>query len=155
QPNETWASRYHPGFGAAVRFLMESSETREVERAEREQQRQRLLEAQREQEKARFQARYAWRMLAVGIAAVVLILGFAVLAIYQAREATEEKNRADNELQKAQTTEARYLAALARQRRKSGDAGTAILLALEALSNNATGAKRRHAPEVELQLDGA
>ena len=51
EPNETWASRYHPGFAAAMQFLTESRETREAERAERQRQRQRELDA--EHEKAR------------------------------------------------------------------------------------------------------
>jgi Tol biopolymer transport system component len=171
QPNETWASRYHPGFASAMGFLAESSEAREAERAEREQQRQREREAQRKQEKAEVQARYARRMrLAAWFSASLALfaVGFAVTA-YKAKQAAEvakqaaevanldaqkQKERADNELHRAQTTEALYLASLARQRRTTGDAGTAILLALEAL-DIATGTTRRNAPEVVLQLDGA
>lgn len=41
QPTETWAARYHAGFTAAMRFLTESSEAREVEQMERRQQRRR------------------------------------------------------------------------------------------------------------------
>ena len=41
QPTETWATRYHAGFAAAMRFLTESSEAREVERTEQQQQRRR------------------------------------------------------------------------------------------------------------------
>ena len=59
-PNESWASRYHPGFAAAMDFLTQSSEAREAERTERQQQRQRELEAAKE--KAEAQARYARRM---------------------------------------------------------------------------------------------
>src|SRR5262249_51559059 len=65
QPNETWASRYHPGFARAMRFLTESSKARDVERAERLEQRRRELAA--EQEKAEAQARYARRMLAAAL----------------------------------------------------------------------------------------
>ena len=77
QPNETWASRYHPGFAAAMRFLTESSEAREAERAERERQRQREREAERE--KAEAQARYArlmgWAALVSGALALVALGG--------------------------------------------------------------------------------
>ena len=41
QPNETWASRYHPGFAAAMGFLTQSSEARKAERERLEQQRRR------------------------------------------------------------------------------------------------------------------
>ena len=75
QPNETWASLYHPGFAAAMDFLTESSAAREAERAEREQRRQRELEA--EQEKADAQARYARRMRL----AAVFSFAFAVVAV--------------------------------------------------------------------------
>ena len=63
--------------------------------------------------------------------------------------------RADRELMKAQTTQSRFLADLARQQRAAGDAGTAVLLALEALPDHAAGTNRPYVPESELQLDGA
>ena len=63
--------------------------------------------------------------------------------------------RADRELMKAQTTQSRFLADLARQQRAAGDAGTAVLLALEALPDHAAGTNRPYVPEAELQLDGA
>src|SRR5208337_714439 len=77
QPNETWASRYHPGFGAAMGFLTQSSVAREAERAERQQQRQRELLAERE--KAEAQARKAQHMLWV---AVVSSAAFVVLVAW-------------------------------------------------------------------------
>ena len=75
QPNETWASRYHPGFAAAVQFLTESSQARDAERAERQLQRQRELDA--EHDKAETQAKNARRMLW----AAVISSAFATVAI--------------------------------------------------------------------------
>jgi hypothetical protein len=68
-------------------------------------------------------------------------------------EALAQRNRADAALQSAQTTKSLFLADLARQQRTAGDAGTATLLALEALPD--TGVARPYLPEPELQLDGA
>src|SRR5262249_21243027 len=64
-------------------------------------------------------------------------------------------DRADVELMKAQTTQSRFLAGAARQQRTAGDAGTAMLLALEALPDSSAGITRPYVPESELQLDGA
>ena len=92
QPNETWAARYHPGFAAAMPFLTQSSDAREVERAERTRQRRRELEA--EQEKAETQARYARRMgwwaLFSGALTLVAVIGsgWAVKAQQEARALT-------------------------------------------------------------------
>ena len=63
-PNETWASRYHPGFASAMDFLTQSSEAREAERAERQQQRQRELEAERKRPRRRPSTRgaCAWEL---------------------------------------------------------------------------------------------
>ena len=63
--------------------------------------------------------------------------------------------RADTELRKSQTTQSLFLANLARQQRAQRDAGTAILLALEALPDAAGGITRPYAAEAELQLEGA
>jgi uncharacterized protein YjbI with pentapeptide repeats len=69
-PNESWASRYHPGFAPAMDFLTRSSDAREAERTERQRQRERELVA--EQEKAKAQAKQRKQkvvaMSAVGIA---------------------------------------------------------------------------------------
>jgi predicted NACHT family NTPase len=71
-------------------------------------------------------------------------------AVRAERRASEERDRADARLKQAQTTQSLFLAASARQQGTAGDAGTAILLALEALSDD-----RPYVPEAELQLDGA
>jgi hypothetical protein len=68
---------------------------------------------------------------------------------------TKEKRRADRELVKAQTTQSLFLTDLARQQLTAGDAGTAALLALEALPDEAADVARPYLPEPELQLDRA
>ena len=68
---------------------------------------------------------------------------------------SSEKERADGELKKAQRTQSLFLADLAQQQRSAGDAGTAVLLALEALPDRANGTTRPYAAEAEFQLDGA
>ena len=78
QPNEAWASRYHPGFATAMGFLTESNEAREAERAERQQRRERDLAA--EQEKAKAQARYARRMRLAALASGALALVAVITA---------------------------------------------------------------------------
>ena len=102
-PNETWASRYHPRFAAAMRFLTESSEAREAERAERERQRQRELEAERD--KAEAQARYArlmgWAALVSG-ALFVVALGGGMWAHEASRTAHEALITAKQRQQEAQ-----------------------------------------------------
>jgi hypothetical protein len=67
-------------------------------------------------------------------------------------KASEEK--AKTNLGKAQIVQSRFLADQARQQRAAGDAGTAVLLALEALPDAAAGVVRPYVPEAELQLDG-
>ena len=89
------------------------------------------------------------RRVSIGALAVALLMaivgGFAWL----------QWDRADVELMKAQTTQSRFLAGAARQQRTAGDAGTAILLSLEALPDRNAGITRPYVPEPELQLDGA
>ena len=66
-------------------------------------------------------------------------------AEFQHEMAAISQRRADAALKLAQTTQSLFLAYLASQQRSAGDAGTAALLALEALPN----------AEAELQLDEA
>ena len=139
QPNETWASRYHPGFAAATRFLTESSAAREAERAERQQQRQREREAQ--QEKAEAQARYARRMrraafissALAGVAVVfcLVAVGFGVWAYKASNIAEANKEEAQTYLYETQITQSRSLVSAAEK--DPSDQSTRILLALEAL----------------------
>jgi hypothetical protein len=101
------------------------------------------------------------------LSAVMLVLSVVAVIFYfraeaETRKAKEaesrvaaEKERADGELKKAQTTQSQFLAALARRERAEGDAATAILLALEALPDDTAGIARPYIPEPEAQLDGA
>jgi WD40 repeat protein len=78
----------------------------------------------------------------------------------QAREAAErivaEQQKALAHLREAQIAQSRFLADQARQQRAvDGDAVTALLLALDALPDAASGNARPYVPEAELQLDGA
>src|SRR5439155_320542 len=52
-------------------------------------------------------------------------------------------------------TQSLFLADLARQLRQAGEAGTALLLALEALPDAASGTSRPYVPDAEYALDGA
>jgi hypothetical protein len=90
QPNEIWASRYHAGYAAAMEFLDKSSAEREKDRAEKERQRTRDLEAARE--KAEIQARSAQRMrwAAACCFAVALVASFFW---WQARQACAGQRR--------------------------------------------------------------
>jgi WD40 repeat protein len=130
QPKQSWASRYHPGFAAAMHFLTESSDAREAERAGREQQRQREREAERE--KAQAQARYALRMrwAAVFCGALAVIAGlFAAAAVSFGVRAYQKEAEAHGYLHEMQITQSRSLVSAAAQ----SDQATRILLALEAL----------------------
>ena len=73
--------------------------------------------------------------------------GLGLVAYYQSQRALAE-------LREAQVEQSRFLADQARQKRTS-DPGSAALLALEALPDDAAGIIRPYVPEVELQLDGA
>jgi WD40 repeat protein len=139
QPNETWASRYHPGLAAAMHFLTESSEAREAERTERERQRQRELENERQKAEAR--ARYARRMLWAAMVCgtlCVLAVGGGSLAWWAWSIAETKKAEAQallSEMQitqsRLQITQSRSLAIAAEQ--NWSDQATRILLDLEAL----------------------
>ncbi|MGA2411206.1 MAG: hypothetical protein ABSG46_12560 [Candidatus Binataceae bacterium] len=75
QPNETWALRYHPGFTLAMRFLTQSAEVREAERAA---------------ERARFAKRQRVRRLVFGMA-LLLALGTGLVALSERQKAVAEK----------------------------------------------------------------
>jgi energy-coupling factor transporter ATP-binding protein EcfA2 len=139
QPNETWASRYHPGFARAMQFLTESSEARDAERAERAQQRQRDRDA--ELEKAAAQARNARRMLAATVVCGVLCVAAVVFGVkaHQASiiaEANQAKvqhllNQVQNLLDEANNALSRSLVKAAEE--DPDDHSRRILLTLESL----------------------
>jgi len=68
--------------------------------------------------------------------------------------AEQAKQEAVDQRNQAQVTQSLFLADLSRQQRET-DSGTAILLALEALPDTASGVTRPYVPEAELQLDHA
>jgi hypothetical protein len=71
-------------------------------------------------------------------------------------EAKANADTAEANLRQAQIGQSRYLADQARQQRTAaGGAGSAVLLALEALPDAAAGTARPYVPEAEVQLDGA
>ena len=72
-----------------------------------------------------------------------------------ADQAKTSAEQAKTSLSEAQTTQSLFLADQARQQRALGDAGTAALLALEALPDKAADNVRPYVPEAEFELNGA
>jgi tetratricopeptide (TPR) repeat protein/energy-coupling factor transporter ATP-binding protein EcfA2 len=106
QPTPEWASRYHPAFARAMRFLDESEAEREQEQ-ERERKRQET-ELEREREHAKRLAKSARRLrLAVVALAFILLLasGLAVYALVQKRQADANAREAQANAQKAVLSE--------------------------------------------------
>jgi WD40 repeat protein len=114
-------------------------------------------------------SRRAYRRATIGrYAAVAALAVFAIgaaSAAFVAIEALHEidvqfvaaeraKQEAITERNQAQTTQSLFLASRSEQQREA-DPGTAMLLALEALPDTATGVARPYVPEAELQLDRA
>jgi WD40 repeat protein/cell division protein FtsL len=77
------------------------------------------------------------------------------LAEEQRRLADEQRAAAIEQRDKALATQSRFLADLATQRVREGDAGSAMLLALEGLPETRGGAVRPYVPEAEAALDNA
>ena len=105
------------------------------------------------------QLKFQRRVTIGAIAAALLMAVIGGFAWWQWKNAASERDRAttaekraDTRLAEAQTTQSRFLADLARQRRTAGDAGTALLLALGGLPDDTAGITRPYVPEVELQL---
>src|SRR5208282_1208143 len=88
----------------------------------------------------------------VGLAVALLVAAAAIWQFFGAREATA---KAQAHLREVQIMQSRFLADLARDRRAAGDAGSAVLLALEALPEGAPGTSRPYVSEAQVQLDGA
>jgi hypothetical protein len=76
-------------------------------------------------------------------------------ALAGASRAKASAEQAEANLRETQIAQSHFLADAAQGDRTSGDAGTAALLALEALPDNAAGKTWPYVPEAELQLDGA
>jgi hypothetical protein len=109
------------------------------------------------------------RTAQVAVAGLVVALLVAAAAVWQYLEATEATKiakeasveaeasavQAKANLRGAQTTQSLFLTDKARQQRALADHGNALLLALEALPDDAANVHRPYVPEAELQLDGA
>jgi hypothetical protein len=133
----SWWTEHSPAW--AARYVRDqdlaSAEYQEV---------QELWEASKEAARKRLRLQY--------IASASIVLAAALLTA-TLLVAWVQWQRAESELEKSQTTQSMFLAFVARERRTEGDAGTALLLALEALPDS-TGIARPYVPEAELQLDG-
>ena len=134
QPNETWASRYHPGFARAMQFLTDSSEARDAERAERAQQRRRERDA--ELEKAASQARNARRMLVATVVCGVLCIAAVVFGV-KAHQASviAEANQAEVKLYLNDADNA-LSSSLVKAAEEDSNGTRKILLALESLPDS-------------------
>lgn len=142
KPNEVWAKRYHPGFATAMNFLDRSRDARDAVR-KAEEDRRNTEEARRKRE-LKFQRSVAYGALAV--AAVIAALGaYAWL----------KKGEADAALALRLQVQTLYLASLADQRTRLGDAGTGLALALDILPDNRTNPQRPYYPAAELQVNNA
>jgi WD40 repeat protein len=90
------------------------------------------------------------------VAAVFLILLAAVIGVgLAARKADVAAVQARNQRDQVLLLQSRFLADLANQRIQEGDAGTAMLLALEALPDAHGGIERPFAPQAQEALFGA
>lgn len=131
QPNEAWASRYHPGFTTAMAFLEQSSDARAAERKARRQQMER--ERQAEKEKAATQAKYTrWMAWTTGISMLLAVAAvvFGLMAIQASDDAKEKEREAQGYLHEVQVAESRRLT---NQAQGSKATSVKVLAALEAL----------------------
>jgi WD domain, G-beta repeat len=123
QPNETWASRNHPGFAEAMRFLTKSSEARDADRAAKAKNARRML-------------------LATVISGVSFFIaaGFAVWAYQTSVVANASRAAAAISNEKAQISLSQLLVMAAEH--DPHDHSGRILLALEALPDAEAGIDR-------------
>ena len=140
-----WAARYARDRELAAEEYQEVSDLWHASQKALELERTRL-ERELDEQKARSdQLLRVQRFMTLTAALVALIMAVAGVSSWILRQrATREGQRADAELDKALRTQSLFLAEVARQERAEGDAGTAILLALEALP----GFRRRRASSV-------
>jgi len=94
EPNEAWATRYHPGYQTAIDFLEQSDEAHRAEMAAAEAARQRELDqarklAEAEKQRAETQTRAVGKMRRLVAALAILVLG-AGGAAYMAFVARQE-----------------------------------------------------------------
>jgi WD40 repeat protein len=76
-------------------------------------------------------------------------------ATAQESQAIQERTRAEAQRNQALVTQSRFLTDLADQRMKQGDAGSALLLEIEALPDSQAGVERPYVPQAELGLFGS
>jgi hypothetical protein len=162
----------------------EAEQARAKEVAEREEQERRVRDAERiaeEQKKAAAAGRRTAQVAFAGLAVALIVAGLALWQYFAAdlakkdalaqrdravqaenaankatQEAQANADQAKANLRDAQIAQSHFLADLAgRKRTAEGDAGTAALLALEALPDGATATARPYVADAELQLDGA
>jgi WD40 repeat protein len=136
------------------RLAEQTEQARAKEIAEREEQERRVRDAEQiaaEQKKAAIAGKRTAQVAVVGLMVAVLVAGLALWQYFKASEATA---KAQANLRDAQIAQSHFLAGLAQQQRTAeGDAGSAALLALEALPDALAGTARPYVPEAELQLD--
>src|SRR5215831_5706164 len=101
------------------------------------------------------QLRLQRRMTCGALAATLIMMLIGGFAWFQWAEADRAKLLAQKGIKDLQTTQSLFLAGVARQQRTAGDAGTAILLSLEALPDSDAGITRPYVSESESQLDAA
>jgi WD40 repeat protein len=87
--------------------------------------------------------------LGAGLLVALVLAGFAY---WQRGIAIEQRSVAVQQRDKALINESRFLADVASQKLRQGDAGTAMLLAMEALPDTAIDSPRPYVPVAELQL---
>jgi hypothetical protein len=145
---------------AADEFAREAQARAEAERMAKEAAEQTATE----QKKAAIAGRRTAQVAIAGLTVALLVAAAAVWQYFNAREAARlaelatsharaSAEEAKDNLSEAQIAQSRFLADLAARKRAEGDAGTTVLLALEALPDDAGGASRPYVPEAELQLD--
>jgi hypothetical protein len=101
------------------------------------------------------QLRLQRRMTYGALAATLIMMVIGGFARFQWAEADRANLLAQKGIKDLQTTQSLFLAGVARQQRTAGDAGTAILLSLEALPDSDAGITRPYVSESESQLDAA
>ena len=178
--NEAWSERYGGGWPKVLALVEASRAHWERERSAALEVQKRIANAEEERRTVAAQRRIARVAFAASLVGA-LVAGVAVWQYFNAAKARKEamtqrdlavqaEKRADNAkaaaqasaedaktyLRQAQIARSRLLADRAGEMREAeGDAGTAVLLALEALPEDDAGSAQAYLPEAELELDDA
>jgi len=86
QPNETWASRYHPGFAAAMHFLTQSRVEEERRQAEEAERQRREFQAEADHLRAEDQEKAARRFKRVAFVAIGCAIAAVILFVFALRQ---------------------------------------------------------------------